>query len=282
MYFTVGFHVELCTNWGMFMMMRSMQICRWSSSGVKKSLEPWHSLSHRCDSAVQPPLLQVPNMVESNAVYSHPSPTRKEPSGFGLMDDIGGGVVDGLMSCTESLGFESSGDLWSDQWYPDRPAKPVERTRWREESERRREKKFPPPISSLNHKGQRSFFLRPVRTEGRLELTEVRIDRPSEILRASREDGRLKLDLIVDEDMEVEEQEQEKEEEAIEGGDGENEDDLEEGQTPEERHEVGEWMIAMSSEGFGRCHEAVNHRHNHHHHRHNLQDVWRQPCVPTR
>lgn len=220
-------------------------------------------------------------MAESTAVYSPLPQTKKDPDGFGFVDEIAGGVVDGLTSCTESLGFESSGDLWADEWYPARPAKPVERTRWREESERRREKKFPPPISSLNHKGQRSFFLRSVRTEGRLELTEVRIDRP-EILRASREEGRLRLDLIVDEDMEIEEQEHEKEEQTFEGG-GREHDEVQEDQDcldeglQEERQEVGEWKIAMSSEGFGRCHEAVNH-----HHHHNLQHVWRQPCVPTR
>ncbi|KAK4771599.1 hypothetical protein SAY87_032131 [Trapa incisa] len=227
---------------------------------------------------MQPTLLQVSNMVESNSIHSSMPPTRKEPSGFDFMDEIGGGIVDGLMSCTESLGFESSGDLWADGWYPAGPAKPLERTRWREESERRRERKFPPPISSLNHKGQRSFFLRPVRTEGRLELTEVRIDR-TEILHASREDGRLRLDLIVEEDMEVEEQEQDKEEETMEEGDGEEEDYLGEGLPPEEHHlEVGEWRIATSSEGSMRCHEAVNHDRSHH----NLQHMWQQPCVRTR
>ncbi|KAK4761450.1 hypothetical protein SAY87_029334 [Trapa incisa] len=209
--------------------------------------------------------LRGPNVVESTAVHSPPPPPKK--------DEIGGsGLVNGLMFCTESLGFESSDDLVAEV-LPARPVKKlVERTRWRDEMEKRREKKFPPPISSLNHRGERSFFLRPVRTEGRLELAEVRIDR-AEILRASREDGRLRLHFIVnEEDDENEEQEtmeevREKHEEEHEG-----------------QNEVGEWKIAVSNnEGFVRCHEVVNH-HNllHSHHHHNLQDVWRQPCVPTR
>lgn len=221
-------------------------------------------------------------MVESTAVYSPPPQAKKDPGGSGLVDEIGGGVVHGLMSCTESLGSESSDDLRADEWYPARPAKPVERTRRREESERRREKKFPPPISSLNHKGQRSFFLRPVRTEGRLELAEVRIDRP-EILRASREDGRLRLDLIVDEDTETEEQEEQQQETIHEEGEKHEEMQEDEGCVGErfrdEHHEGGEWKIAVNSEGFARCHEVVNH-HGHHHN--SLYDVWRQPCVPTR
>lgn len=207
----------------------------------------------------------------------------KDQGGFGFRDEIGGRVVDGLMSCTESLGFESSDDLSSDEWFPARPAKPVERTRWREERERRRENKFPPPISSLNHKGQRSFFLRPRRTDGRLELTEVRIHRP-EILRVSREDGRLRLDLIVDEDMEIEEQE--KEQEML--GEGGEHEEVQEDQDfiserfQEEYQEIGDWKIAANTDGYVRCHEAVNHRRHRHHPHHNLHPVWRQTCVPTR
>ncbi|KAK4748848.1 hypothetical protein SAY87_015434 [Trapa incisa] len=196
-----------------------------------------------------------PNVVESTAVHSPPPPPKK--------DKIRGsdsGIVDGLMSCTESLGFESSDDLVS-EFLPARHVKmSVKRTRWRDEIAKRREKKYPPPISSLDHKGQRSFFLRPVRTEGRLKLAEVRIDRP-EILWASREDGRLRLHLIVNEEV-TDIEEHTKMEEI-----GEKHEEEQEGQ-----HEIGEWKIAVSSgDGFVRCH-----------HPHNFQDVWRQPCVPTR
>ncbi|KAI6692518.1 hypothetical protein NL676_020228 [Syzygium grande] len=163
-----------------------------------------------------------PNVLESSAVKSSPvakkDPDRNNNMGM-FLDDVGE-VVDGLMSCTESLGFESSDerrvddhmmmeDIESmsnkncdDEWHH------VGRTRWREESERRREKKFPPPLSSLNHKGQPSFFLRPVRRDGRLELTGVRIDRPK-ILRSSRQDGRLRLEFIRDEEEEEEQEVQE-------------------------------------------------------------------------
>ncbi|XVF42017.1 hypothetical protein PTKIN_Ptkin01aG0326500 [Pterospermum kingtungense] len=41
-----------------------------------------------------------------------PSSTKKDPGGIGL-DDMGGGV-DGLMSCTESLGFESCDERRAD------------------------------------------------------------------------------------------------------------------------------------------------------------------------
>ncbi|KAK3418510.1 hypothetical protein EUGRSUZ_H04442 [Eucalyptus grandis] len=269
-------------------------------------------------------MCRQPNVLESSAIKSLPAAAaKKDPDGNStvrmFLDDVGE-VVDGLMSCTESLGFESSDerrvddhtmmeDIGSmsnkngdDEWHH------VGRTRWREESERRREKKFPPPLSSLNHKGQPCFFLRPVRRDGRLELTEVRIDRP-EILRSSRQDGRLRLEFIVDEEDEEEEQEQEEpeeledEEEQIieeeeEQDDGnhrevqdpgdstecwisEEEDGHHDGETFEfeEEERMGEWRFhhhhhhhQVSNEGFGRCHKLVNHRdhhpHHHHHHHH--------------
>ncbi|CAN1131347.1 hypothetical protein LINPERHAP2_LOCUS6354 [Linum perenne] len=91
--------------------------------------------------------------------------------------------VDGLTSCTESLGFEScdSGEFYS-------TAAGDGDVRWRDrirERRRRREagkvKKFLPP----NKNGQPNCFLRPVRRNRRLELTEVRIDRP-EVLKATK------------------------------------------------------------------------------------------------
>ncbi|KAI9092511.1 hypothetical protein K1719_027639 [Acacia pycnantha] len=71
---------------------------------------------------------------------------------------------------------------------------------------------FPPPFSSLNLNGQPSFFLRPVRKDGTLTLTEVIIHRP-EILWAWRHehDGRLILHLISEDDFEEDNGEEEEE-----------------------------------------------------------------------
>ncbi|KAJ6380171.1 hypothetical protein OIU76_016763 [Salix suchowensis] len=69
------------------------------------------------------PIHKTPNILESTTIKSSsPSATppssppppssmasifKKDLRGIGFLDDIGGGI-DGLMSCTESLGFESS------------------------------------------------------------------------------------------------------------------------------------------------------------------------------
>ena len=70
-------------------------------------------------------------------------------------------------------------------------------------------------------------MLRQIRSNGRLEIARVLISRP-EILCASRENGRLRLHLVVDDDeCELEEDEEEKEEveneEEEEADEGENE-----------------------------------------------------------
>ncbi|KAJ7978027.1 Protein FANTASTIC FOUR like [Quillaja saponaria] len=232
------------------------------------------------------------NILESAAVKPTPpsSPTtKKDPGGIGFIDDIGGGV-DGLMSCTESLGFESSDERRVDDqldeiivnkndnrnvedggincWRRTTKTAEPKSAKWRDQV-----KKFPPPISSLNENGKPSFFLLPVRKDGRLELTEVRIHRP-EILRASREDGRLILHLIPDDQDDILEEEEEEVEEEIE---------------EEEEERIGEfWKFpAVNGDGLRRCHELVNQHHNqyhhsNHHHHHHLH-VWSQPhCVTTR
>lgn len=253
-----------------------------------------------------------PNVLESAAVKSASPPSspppamKKDPGGIGFIDDIGGGV-DGLMSCTESLGFESSDERRADDQieamncrseYDDDHeeefclmARPCTNKKWRKMGERREVKKFPPPLSSLNQNGQPSFFLRPVRKDGRLELTEVRINRP-EILRAYREDGRLRLHLVVrddepaDEDciLEEEEEKEERQEEYIEEEDIEEEVEEEvKGIIEEDR--VDEWKFPVSGEGIRRCHELVNHHvghHHPHHHRNHHMPVWSQHCVTTR
>ncbi|KAK4851501.1 hypothetical protein QYF36_015740 [Acer negundo] len=233
---------------------------------------------------------------------------KKDPGGIGFIDDVGGGV-DGLMSCTESLGFESSDERTLDEKI-DQLGRRVESpqsslspgAKWRKVVERRpREmKKYPPPLSSFNHHGQPSFFLRPVRKDGRLELTEVRIDRP-EILRAYREDGRLRLHLIRDDDFfdsthdddqfkEEEEEEQnynqEIQQEQQKNQDQEEEEEIEEKLIIEEEKNHEEWKFLVTEEGYRRCNESMDNYHDHHHnmshhHHHNLH-VWGQHYVTTR
>ena len=241
--------------------------------------------------AVSEEIRRPANVVES-AAFKTAAPPKRDPGGIGFIDEVGGGV-DGLMSCTESLGFESSDErrvddemktCYDDEWR----FKPLMvKSKWRNSGERREARKFPPPLPSLNHNGQPSFFLRPVRKDGRLELTEVRIDRP-EILRASRQDGRLTLHFVQEEDddgdeeepaqEEVEQyQEDEFEEEEEEDGDEKDDDD-----EFEEEVVVAEWRLTAASgggEGLRRCHElVVQQQHHHHHHLHG----WRQPCVTSR
>lgn len=243
-----------------------------------------------------------PLVLESSTVNKHsssslppflPPPATKVVSagggdigGFGFLDDVGGGV-DGFVSCTESLGFESSDEIMrvDDQVEQDDEEDEVrmmrqsenKRSKWRRMGEKRsvdrEKKKFPPPISSLNQNGQPNFYLRPVRKDGRLELTEVRIHRP-EILRAYREDGRLRLHLISHDEQEEcieEEQEEEIEEEEV---------DID---VKEEKENVDldssvnggdQWKMGVAGgEGFRRCQDVSVSCHHHHH-------VWsQQHCV---
>ncbi|XP_028054086.1 protein FANTASTIC FOUR 1-like [Camellia sinensis] len=246
------------------------------------------------------------NVVESSAVKSpsppsSPSATTAAAVKIGFLDKVGGSV-DGLMLCTESLGFESS-----DEWRVDDKIENISddvvnsmttttirpkrnRMGWRSEV-----KNFPPPLSSMNQNGKPIFYLRPVRRDGRLELMEVKIER-LEVLRASREDGRLRLHLIRDADVEEEEQveeegkieevieeegqvEEEEEEEEIEEAIEEEEEEEEEEKEKEEEVS-GKWVFPVKSgggDGFRRCHELVHHHHHHHHH-HNLHG-WSQHSV---
>ena len=229
--------------------------------------------------------------VATNSQPPPPALEKKDPGGIGFIDDIGGGI-DGLMSCTESLGFESSDERRADDDEEElclvsevRPWTKKEKWRKRTSSASTGLKRFPPPLSSLNRNGQPSFFLRPVRKDGRLELTEVRIHR-LEILRAYRGDGRLRLHFILDDEDEDEdgniiEEEEEKVEESVVREEEEKVEESVVREDEEERNVNGdEWEIPVSSagEGLRRCHEVVNHHDHHHHH---LQ-VWRQHCVTTR
>lgn len=208
--------------------------------------------------------------------------------GTSFIDDVGGNYVDGLMSCTESLGFESSDERRAvedriiheslnriDEELCSRKAK-------KEEVKIKKEVKFPPPLSSLGQDGRPTFFLRPVRGDGRLMLTEVKIVRP-EILRASRQDGRLKLHLVQDFEDETEEDDVDDDEEEIQMQDNEayiqEEEETKENLTNEEL--VGEneegWQFSGTTtsgggDGLRRCHEQVSHH----------QHVWRQHCLTIR
>ena len=234
-----------------------------------------------------------------------PSASASAKRNIGFTDDIGG-EVDGLMSCTESLGFESSDERRVDN----RVEEEINSKNHNDENgnsddsnykvnddcvRRRREswrkvRSFPPPLTSLNRNGEPSFFLRPVRKDGRLELTEVRIHR-QQILHASRHDGRLTLHLIPDhsileeDDDEEEEDEEEEEEEVEQEEEEEAQEQVEEevvmveeeeeeeeeegiGYEKEEEERVGEWRFGSDYEGgLRRCHEMVNH----HHHLHGVQ-----------
>lgn len=197
-----------------------------------------------------------PNQFGSHNIFNDDL-VKKDPGGLGFLDEVGGSV-DGLMSCTESLGFESSDERRVDddlgdisKTREDFPTKISKRIVVRSEV-----KKYPPPLSSLNRNGKPSFFLRPMRRDGRLELAEVKIKQP-EILRASREDGRLILHLI----QELEEDSEDEGKEIIENFIEEKEDE--------------KWLFPTTvggGERFRRCHEAAT---CHYHHMHRVGSlVW--------
>ncbi|CAB4285253.1 unnamed protein product [Prunus armeniaca] len=267
-----------------------------SSSSSDSSLSPLFSPSP----SPPPPPPPPPPAIEFEAKKDY-------AGGFGFIDDIGGGV-DGLMSCTESLGFESSDERRVDDHqiietighhHQNEDDDPVEEdaclrmmrqsmrrvSKWKRTGEKREEaKKFPPPLSSLNQNGQPRYYLRPVRKDGRLELTEVRIYRP-EILRAYRQDGRLRLHLVTHEpDLQEEEEQQQQQLEGIQEENEEEEDVIDEKESiinVKEAEEEEERKLAVGGEGFRRCQNLVSG--GHHHHRGNF-GVWsqRQHCVTTR
>ncbi|KAL5701578.1 hypothetical protein ACHQM5_026902 [Ranunculus cassubicifolius] len=166
-----------------------------------------------------------------------------------------------MSSCTESLGLESSEQMEEEEIVSPEskvtPVKMTKKTRIREEPV----KKFPPILSSLRRKdgsvGEcKTSFLKPVRENGRLILTQVTINRP-EVFRASRQDGRLRLQFIKREDKSPEKLQHEK---PVKYGSG-------------------------GGEGLSRCNE-LNH-HQHHHHRRNRNQLlqmplWNQQCVTSR
>lgn len=215
--------------------------------------------------------------------------------------------MDGLTSCTESLGFESSDERQPEgsgggggeeeeeeeacpSRAPARPEKAWKVASTAEETTKRSERTYPPPLTSMRRDGQRSFILRPVRRDGRLELTEVRIGRPPEILQASREGGRLRLRLIVRDQQEEEEAEDDEalnldtttSESEIQWY-SKKEDEEQEINNRESEEEKGDddgaWVLRRCNEEAG---AAVGHDNQHHHQgrQPHKVHVWRQQhCV---
>lgn len=271
-----------------------------------------HNPTNVIDSAaIKPPphptATTIAKKVDSATIKPPPPPvattvTKKDPGGIGFLDEVGGSV-DGLMSCTESLGFESSDERRVDDQAMERITSEEERgsragapKKWKRTRGRRDEeeaRKFPPPLSSLNRDGRPSFFLRPVRRDGRLELTEVKIDR-TEVLHASRQDGRLRLDMVRDV-ADVEEDHEEEEKVDIDNNNNIiiiiEEEKVEEGKIEDivkEEEELGvreKWVFPAvvngGGDGFGRCHEMASHHHHHHNLHHNLH-AWGQHCLTIR
>lgn len=193
-------------------------------------------------------------------------------------------MAEGLASCTESLGSECSDESGLMDQLQNRPAEDsflkgtaadtgAEIRRRTSHRVRKEVRSFPPPLSSLNLNGQPSFFLRPVRKDGRLKLTEVRIHRPL-VLFACRHDGRLKLHQVAEEtnldDLEDDGEaklEEEEEEEELE----QEEDIVKAARDEEEESRFGDWKFG--NKGLKRCQQELNDLggHNHHLRNHRLQ-----------
>lgn len=208
------------------------------------------------------------------------SENNKRDDGEITIKGLGGGDADGLASCTESLGFESytersmSNEYYGIDYY--------DKTRAKKKSkiiDKRKEKNFPPPLKSLNENGKPMFVLKPERKDGRLELTEVQIQR-QESLHACRQDGRLRMylvelnlendgDILVDkEDDELSDTKDDK------LGDAKGKQVVEEEwRFPESCGEDCRWLNEM----------VVSHgHHHHHHHHHHDMHGWGQQCVTIR
>ncbi|RWV90147.1 hypothetical protein GW17_00047672, partial [Ensete ventricosum] len=138
-----------------------------------------------------------PNVLESSAVGR--SLERVDPGTRGLHElDYHGGfsvVTEGLgsESCDGGLEAEEMATAWGCSGIPRR-----------RRAEARMRPPPPPPLPWLV--ARRSRFMRAVKECGRFRLTEVRLERPPEILRASRSGGRLRLDFVVRSDREENEE----------------------------------------------------------------------------
>ncbi|KAM7472758.1 hypothetical protein LguiA_010941 [Lonicera macranthoides] len=221
------------------------------------------------------------NVLESATIKKHilESTPKRHPGSIGFLDEVGGSV-DGLMSCTEGLGFESSDERRVDDQILNTLPSPLSSKTKKTVPFKKEAKKFPPPLSSLNNNGQPKFILRPVRKEGRLELTEVKIHQP-DVLHASRQDGRLRLHFVFDKDEEAENQIEEEKQVTIQEDAKEFQENVEEEKLEEERVEEEEGLkipvMGRGGDGFRRHHELVASHHCRHRRYHDY--VWSQRCV---
>ncbi|TKY52184.1 lateral signaling target protein [Spatholobus suberectus] len=200
----------------------------------------------------------------SSFIPIHPPPScmfwilLHRQSRLDLSTDINEGI-EGLMTCTKSLGFQSidiNDEIDDDDNNNDEDEDDCRRRMRLAEGRGN----FPPPLSSLNGNGQPSFVLLPVRKNGRLQLSKVRIKRPK-ILYATRQDGRLRLFLIADQCVEDNAEEEEEEQELVDDveermaeEEDEEDDEVVEEITSYEQNDirVGEWMF--HNEGLRKCH----------------------------
>ncbi|KAK9691854.1 hypothetical protein RND81_09G224300 [Saponaria officinalis] len=148
--------------------------------------------------------------------------TNPSPVAGNIAGEFKGSEI-GLLSCTESLGFESSEEMMSslDEVSSRNSKKSLSlsvstsstssfcsriipfccspssggKYMRRERMKMKTKADLPPPLTSLSENGRRNFTLKSVRKDGRLEIVGVMIERP-EILCASRSNGRLRLHLV--------------------------------------------------------------------------------------
>lgn len=186
-----------------------------------------------------------------------------------------------LMTCTESIGFESIDEMQLDDISVDENeyegAEYCSRNARAVEGGVNSNNTFPPPLSSLDDNCQPNYILLPVRKDGRLQLNKMKVKRP-DILYANRQDGRLRLYLVPDqcnandveqeeyyEDEEEEEEYLEEEEITIVESESEEEIMVEESRY-EEDDRVREWSNNKNNERYRRrCHQQlVNYIHGSH------------------
>ncbi|XP_039122084.1 protein FANTASTIC FOUR 4-like, partial [Dioscorea cayenensis subsp. rotundata] len=105
--------------------------------------------------------------------------------------------TDSLQLCTEGLGSESF-DCWM---MVEKEGKMMDRQSrcYLEVKARSNGKRFLSPISTLGKSGKPWMYFKSYRNDGRFVLREMRIP-TQELFHASREDGRLKLQLVHQED----------------------------------------------------------------------------------
>ncbi|KAF5207793.1 Fantastic four 3-like [Thalictrum thalictroides] len=188
-----------------------LDITRYSSTNHRNNLVPVTGLITVTEKS---PHKLPANILESSTLKpSSISTATKQDSGAGSGGSLveitchGGGSIDRLSSCTESLGFESSEQM-EEIIHESSSSSRSQKLRMNANTttssstiidcRKTKDGMFPPVLSSLRrndgHKNYTSF-LKPVRENGRLVLTQVTISRP-DVFRVSRQDGRLILQFI--------------------------------------------------------------------------------------